>query len=85
MRSAENSLFSQIPQKFSNLMIKVAHGVQKYLDSMADRLLAVLAHRSLKSASKMKKLPSTSLQHYIAAAIIGFMLILILIIVTVGV
>jgi hypothetical protein len=33
----------------------------------------------------MKKVPSSSLQHYVAAALLGFILILILIILTIGV
>ena len=33
----------------------------------------------------MRKMPSSSLQHYIAAAVLGFILILILIILTIGV
>jgi hypothetical protein len=33
----------------------------------------------------MKKVPSTSLQHYIAAAMLGFILIIILILLTMGV
>jgi len=47
--------------------------------------LSIIAHRTLRSASKMKSIPQTSLQHYIAAALLGFILILILIILTIGV
>jgi hypothetical protein len=63
----------------------LANAVHKYLDVLADDLLSIVARRTLRSASQMKKLPSTSLQHYIAAAMLGFILILILIILTIGV
>ena len=57
--------------------------IQKF-DSFLDKLLNLLGNKSLKGASQLKKSPSTSLQHYIAAAVLGFVLIVILIILTVG-
>ena len=66
-------------------MVKVARAVQKYLDVLADDLLSIIAHRTMRGASQMKKVPSSSLQHYIAAALLGFILILILLILTVGI
>jgi len=59
--------------------------VHKYLDVLADQLLSIVANRTLLSASKMKRVPQTSLQHYLAAALLGFILILILIVATIGV
>ena len=73
-----------VSQAIANSMVKLAHSVQKYLDVLADDLLNVIAHRTMKGASQMKKVPSSSLQHYIAAALLGFILILLLIILTVG-
>jgi NADH:ubiquinone oxidoreductase subunit 5 (subunit L)/multisubunit Na+/H+ antiporter MnhA subunit len=79
-------LFSgRLPQAMANLIVKVANAVQKYLDVLADDLLIVIAHRTMRGASHMKKVPSSSLQHYVAAALLGFILILILIILTIGV
>jgi NADH-quinone oxidoreductase subunit L len=80
-------LFSgRLPQAIANLIIKVANAVQKYLDVLADELLSIIAHRTMRGASRMKKVTSSSsLQHYIAAALLGFILILILIIFTMGV
>jgi hypothetical protein len=66
-------------------MVKLAHGVQKYLDVLADDLLRIIAHRTMRGASRMKNVHSSSLQQYIAAALLGFILILILIILTVGI
>jgi hypothetical protein len=85
LRSFEGLFSGRLPQAIANSMVKVAHSVQKYLDVLADDLLSVIAHRTMKGASQMKKLPASSLQHYIAAALLGFILILILIILTVGI
>jgi NADH-quinone oxidoreductase subunit L len=79
-------LFSgRLPQAMANLIVKIANAVQKYLDVLADDLLSIIAHRTMRGASHMKKVHSSSLQHYIAAALLGFILILILIILTIGV
>jgi NADH-quinone oxidoreductase subunit L len=82
---AEVSLFGRLPQLIASSIISAANGVHKYLDVLADELLSIVANRTLRSASKMKSVPQTSLQHYIAAALLGFILILVLIIVTIGV
>ena len=84
VRRLEGFFSVRIPQAIANVMVRIAHGVQKYLDVLADDLLRVIAHRTLHGAEQMKKVPSSSLQHYIAAALLGFILILLLIILTVG-
>jgi pilus assembly protein TadC len=84
IRNFESVFSGRLPQSIANSMVKLAGAVQKYLDVLADDLLSVIAHRTMRGASRVKKLPSSSLQHYIAAALLGFILILILIIVTVG-
>jgi NADH-quinone oxidoreductase subunit L len=85
VRKFENTAFNIFPQVVAGFVISFAMGVHKYLDVLADQLLNVVAHRTLTSASKMKKVPSSSLQHYLAAALLGFILILLLIIATMGV
>jgi NADH-quinone oxidoreductase subunit L len=85
VRRAEVVFFERLPQLIANSIIRTANAVRKYLDVLADELLSIIAHRTLRSASKMKSVPQSSLQHYIAAALLGFLLILILIIVTIGV
>jgi len=69
----------------AGFVISFAINVRKYLDVLADQLLNLVANRTLSSASKMKKVPQSSLQHYLAAALLGFILIVILIIATMGV
>jgi len=85
VRHTEEVFFGRLPQLVADSIVRVAKAVQKYLDVLADDLLSIIARRTLRSASKMKKVPSSSLQHYIAAAMLGFILILILIILTIGV
>ena len=85
VRKLESSYSGSLPQKIASSIIAVARAVQKYLDVLADDLLSIIAHRTMRGASQMKKMPSSSLQHYIAAALLGFILILLLIILTVGI
>lgn len=85
IRNFERVFFDRLPQLVASSITSLAKAVYKYLEVLADQLLSLVAHRTLRSASKMKKLPSTSLQHYLAAALLGFILVLILIIVTIGV
>lgn len=61
-----------------------ASEIRKF-DLLLDKLLNLLGNKSLSGASQIKKRPSASLQHYIAAAVLGFILIVILIILTIGV
>jgi NADH-quinone oxidoreductase subunit L len=85
VRFFENTIFGVFPQLVAGFVISFAIGVHKYLDVLADQLLSIVANRTLLSASKMKKVPQSSLQHYLAAALLGFILILVLIIATIGV
>lgn len=78
----ENAFFSSLPQLVANGVMSLAHNTQKYLDVFADELLYLATNKTLASASKIRKLRSSSIEHYIAAAIIGFLIILILIIAT---
>jgi NADH:ubiquinone oxidoreductase subunit 5 (subunit L)/multisubunit Na+/H+ antiporter MnhA subunit len=78
----EKSFFNRLPYLFANGVMSVAHGTQKYLDILADEILYMATNKTLASASKIKKVRSDSIEHYVAAALIGFLIILILIIVT---
>jgi NADH-quinone oxidoreductase subunit L len=57
----------------------------KTIDTVADKLLNLLGRRTTESSEKARKASSNSLQHYLAAAVIGFILLLVLIIVSIGV
>jgi len=82
LKRAELTFFNRLPYLFANGVMSVAHGTQKYLDILADEILYMATNKTLASASKIRKVRSGSIEHYVAAALIGFLIILILIIVT---
>jgi NADH-quinone oxidoreductase subunit L len=54
-------------------------------NSVFGRLPAAVAQSTMRGASKLRKLPTDTLQNYVSAALIGFLIIVILIIITIGV
>ena len=58
----------------------------KYIEDSANKADSSLRkRRSHDCSSRLKKVPSTTVQNYIAAGIVGFILIVVLIILTIGV
>ncbi|MCW4009044.1 MAG: NADH-quinone oxidoreductase subunit L [Candidatus Bathyarchaeota archaeon] len=55
----------------------------KTIDTVADKLLDLIARRTVRSSAKARKAPVNSLQHYLAAAIVGFIMLVLLIIISV--
>ncbi len=88
VRHFEN-VISLFPLKFGQSVIRIANGVHVYFDTKADnsldKLINVLSNTTLTGVSKMRKAPSASLRNYIAAAVVGFIIIAVLIILTIGV
>jgi len=82
LKYVEKAIFDRLPQFTANKVISSAHGTRKYLDVFVDELLYITANRTLSSTSKIKKTYHGSLQHFIAAALLGFLILLILIIAT---
>jgi len=78
----EKAIFDHLPQYTANGVISIAHNTHKYLDVFVDELLYITANRTLSSASKIKKTHSGSLPHSIAAALLGFLILLIIVVVT---
>jgi NADH:ubiquinone oxidoreductase subunit 5 (subunit L)/multisubunit Na+/H+ antiporter MnhA subunit len=78
----EKAFFDRLPQSTANRVISLAHNTRKYLDVFIDELLYIVANRTLSSASKIKKTHSGSLPHFIAAALLGFLILSILVIAT---
>jgi NADH:ubiquinone oxidoreductase subunit 5 (subunit L)/multisubunit Na+/H+ antiporter MnhA subunit len=74
--------FNRLPYLFASGVLGIAHATQKYLDILVDELLYMVTHKTLASASKLRKVGSGSMEHYVAAAIIGVLIILILILIT---
>jgi len=85
VRKVDEIVFNRFPPLIADFTIKSAHVIKKYIDVSLDELLGVLVHRTLHYSSKIKTVPQTSLQHYIVAALIGFILILILLLIAMGV
>jgi hypothetical protein len=79
----EIAIFEQLPQLVANGVIGLAHATHKYFVILVDKSLNVIVHKTVILASKIQKTQSSSLQRYIAAAVIGFILILILIVFTI--
>jgi hypothetical protein len=63
---------------------KLSDGV-KYIEDSGTRVLDSFGTGLLQVSSKLKKVPSTTVQNYIAAAVVGLVLIVVLIILTVGI
>jgi NADH-quinone oxidoreductase subunit L len=59
-------------------------GKVRTIDTLADKLLDLIAHRTVRSTSKARKASSNTLQHYLAAALIGFIMLVILIVISLG-
>ncbi len=81
----ENSALGKLPLMVAGFTISSAIIIHKYFDTLTDQLISVIAYRTLRGASKINKLPISALQNYIAAALIGFILIVIVIVLTIGV
>jgi NADH-quinone oxidoreductase subunit L len=76
----EDTLFNRFPQAAAQSVVVGARSAEKSLDDLSNRLLHVLSP-SRQMSDEDKK---SSLQHYLAAGVLGFILIVILIILTVG-
>ncbi len=60
-------------------------GAVRVVEDFATRVLDSSGTGLIKSASKLKKLPSTTIQNYVAAAVVGLIVIVFLIILTLGI
>ena len=75
---------------FDDLYFVIAKGIAKFSDGLkyvedsGTRVLDSFGTRLLQVSSKLKKVPSTTVQNYIAAAVVGLVLIVVLIILTIG-
>jgi NADH-quinone oxidoreductase subunit L len=78
----EKAIFDRLPQLTASAVVGLAFRTHKYLDFFVDEILYAAANRTFRSVSRIKKIQSDSLQYSIAAALLGFLIILILVIVT---
>jgi NADH-quinone oxidoreductase subunit L len=63
---------------------KLSVGV-KFIEDSANKLTVIFAYGTERAAQRLRKVPSTTVQNYIAAAVVGFILIVVLIVLTIGV
>jgi len=77
-RYIEKMVFDSLPQLTARAVMALAHGIREYFDVLVDELLYVAAHRALTFGSKIEKAHNQSLQRYVAAVLLGFLILLIL-------
>jgi NADH-quinone oxidoreductase subunit L len=82
LRYIEKAIFDRLPYVAASGVISLARNTHKYFDVLIDDILYMTANRTLESASRIKRKQSDSLQHFIVAALLGFLMLLILIVVT---
>lgn len=69
---------------FAKGLRKLSGGI-KYIEDSANKLTVSLAVGVQSASERLKKVPSTTVQNYIAAAVVGFILIVVLLVITLGV
>ena len=79
----ENAVFSRLPYFVANGVTKLAQGIHKYLDVLVDKTLYLVAKKTLERSKIGRTRNEETLQEDIVAAILGFMIIVVLIVVTV--
>ncbi len=75
--------FDDLYYGLSKGIAKASDGLMR-LDDLANRELNAFAVGFVRASDKLKKMPSNTVQNYIAAGVVGFVLILLLIILTGG-
>jgi NADH-quinone oxidoreductase subunit L len=78
----ETTIFARLPYLVANGVTKLAQGTHKYLDVLVDKMLYIATKKTTTYSSKVGKIHDESLQRSIAAALLGFLIILIIVIVT---
>jgi NADH-quinone oxidoreductase subunit L len=78
----ETTIFARLPYFVANGVTKLASGTHKYLDVLIDKMLYIATKKTLAYSSKVGKIHDESLQRSIAAALLGFLIILIIVIIT---
>jgi NADH-quinone oxidoreductase subunit L len=81
-RHVERVIFERLPQLAAKAIVRLAHGIHKYLDVLVDERLYAAAKRTLPPDSETEKPHDQSLQRYLAAALLGFLILSVLVIVT---
>jgi NADH-quinone oxidoreductase subunit L len=78
----ETAVFARLPYFFANGVTKLAHGTHKYLDILIDKTLYLVAKKTLARSKFGRAHDEETLQESIAAALLGFLIIVIIVIAT---
>jgi NADH-quinone oxidoreductase subunit L len=78
----EDVILSRLPYLAASGITKFANKTHKYFDVLIDELLYAVANRTVKYSSKIEKTHNESLQRYIVASLLGFLVLLIIVIIT---
>jgi NADH-quinone oxidoreductase subunit L len=82
IRHFEMAVFNRLPGLVARSVMDLAQGVRRYFDILVDEILYIAAHRTIASASRIGKMHNESLQRYIAASLLGFLILLVVVIAT---
>jgi NADH-quinone oxidoreductase subunit L len=78
----EEKILGRLPYFAADGMIKLAQGTHKYFDALVDELLYVAVNKTITHSAKVEKLHNRSLQRYLAAALLGFFVLFVLVVIT---
>jgi NADH-quinone oxidoreductase subunit L len=79
----EDTFFARLPYSVAYGVTNLARFTHKYFDVLVDHILYVAANRTLSYSSRIGNKQDESLQRYIVAALLGFLIVLIIVIITV--
>lgn len=78
----ERTFLERLPYVVASGIVTLAHGTVKYFDVLVDGILNVTSNRTM-SSSETKKTQADSLEHLVAAALLGLLILMILIVATI--
>ena len=78
----DKNILLPLPNMGATRVIQVAHGVHRYFDIMVDEAIYFAAHKTLISVSKLDRRGPEYISHYIASALLGFLALSAIIVIT---
>jgi len=79
----EGAFFTRLPYLVADGVTSVARGTHKYFEILVDQMMYTAANKTLARHPKIEKTRDDSLQRYIAAALLGFLVLLVIVIITI--
>ena len=78
----EKHVLLSLPNIVAVRVVQVAHGIHKYFDIMVDEAMYFAAHKTLTSVSKLDRRGPEYISHYIASALLGFLVLSAIVVIT---